>query len=69
MYVLGMKKLLGVKKNSIDKAYLVVGIVQPKMFFWGEFECIMFHRRISFRFTETSRKKFDLCNVYTLMIQ
>ena len=28
-------KVVWGKKNSIDKAYLVVGIVQPKMFFLG----------------------------------
>ena len=41
MYV-GMKKFLGVKKNSIDKAYLVVGIVQPKMFFGENLSVLCF---------------------------
>ena len=30
------------KKNSIDKAYLVVGIVQPKMFFGENLSVLCF---------------------------
>ena len=56
MYV-GMKKFLGVKKNSIDKAYLVVGIVQPKMFFGENLSVLCFTAGFLFGLRKQVRKK------------